>query len=193
MTEDDTQTPSLAQLSGVPKAAKGKPGRPTRAHVRQPERQPARNSFDAHDQSRFEDVTYDEIEIGGQRFKRDRASLTTEGKKTLDINPKLLNPDLHYHWARDEARAAQLKDKGYAEATRPELRPKRMNGKTADGKPIEAILMETPKIWYQERQALMQQQLSAQHKSIMQGKTDGKQALDSSDNFYMGTTSPVRL
>ncbi len=138
-------------------------------------------------------------EIGGMSFRRNRAALDHSSKATLDINKELLNDELRYRWVNDSnGRIENLRETGYevvdqaSFAKGEAITTRRRVGTNKDGSALFAVLMATPKKWFDERQAQSEKARSENERGMVSGKTDGKEKLD--DGFYQkgGTISRSR-
>lgn len=127
--------------------------------------------------------------IDGMEFRRSRGLLDGSSKKTLDIDPTVLNPELSYYWTNDEKGLVDQRiELGYQTVpqllsrTGEKISTKRRVGTQKDGSPLFAVLMATPKIWKKERQDAQEVQRKKLEGALIAGNTDGKE--DLGDKFY---------
>lgn len=127
--------------------------------------------------------------IDGMEFKRSRGILDGSSKKTLDIDPTVLNPELSYYWTNDEKGLVDQRiELGYQTVpqllsrTGEKISTRRRVGTQKDGTPLYAVLMATPKTWKKERQDAQEAQRKKLEGALVSGSTDGKEELG--DKFY---------
>lgn len=99
----------------------------------------------------------DSVEIGGMSFKR-RGALDHSTKQKLGIPDKYLSKDLNYRWVNEDGgRVERLREIGYetvdpsALSQNEQIAVRRRTGTKRDGSGEYAVLMATPKDWYQDR------------------------------------------
>lgn len=132
----------------------------------------------------------DAAEIDGMKFHRSRGPLTHADKKTLDIPPDLLNPNLKYRWVNEVNGAIDKRREGGYEIV-PTIKGKmgedistrRRVGTNKDGSPIMASLMATPKKWHEDAENAAENERKRLEQGLIKGETDGKEALNNSE-FY---------
>ena len=130
------------------------------------------------------------IDIEGMKFRRSRGLLDGTSKKTLDIDPAILNPELAYYWTNDEKGLVdQRVEIGYQvvpqllSRTGEKISTRRRVGTQKDGSPLEAVLMATPKNWKKERQDAQENERQKLEQGLLKGSTDGQDSLGK--GFYV--------
>lgn len=142
-----------------------------------------------HERTPLNHATDNSLSIDGMTFRRTRGLLDGTSKKTLDIKPDLLNPELSYYWCNDEKGLVdQRVELGYQvvpqvlSKTGEQITTRRRVGTQKDGSPLFAVLMATPKQFKKERQDAQEAQRQSIERGLVAGKTDGKE--DLGKGFY---------
>lgn len=137
-----------------------------------------------HDRTPLNHATDNSLSIDGMKFRKVRGLLDGTTKKTLDIPPDVLNPELSYYWCNDEKGLVdQRTELGYQvvpqllSKTGEKIPTRRRVGTQKDGSELSAVLMATPKIWKKERQDAQEAQRKALESGLVAGATDGKENL----------------
>lgn len=142
-----------------------------------------------HERQPLNHVTDNSFKMDGMEFRRSRGLLDGTTKKTLDIDPTCLNPELSYYWTNDEKGLVdQRVELGYQTVpqllsrTGEKISTRRRVGTQKDGSPLFAVLMATPKSWKKERQNAQENERKRLESGIIAGSSDGKE--DLGGNFY---------
>lgn len=158
------------------------------------ERAPSQKGKQKHTHARqpLNHATDNSLAIDGMEFRRSRGLLDGSTKKTLDIDPEILNPELSYYWCNDEKGLVdQRVELGYQTVpqllsrTGEKISTRRRVGTQKDGSPLEAVLMATPKTWKKERQDAQENERLRIESGLADGEVDGKQL---GKSFYSKTT-----
>lgn len=130
------------------------------------------------------------MELDGMKFVRSRGILDGTSKKTLDIDPACLNPNLSYYWTNDEKGLVdQRVELGYQvvpqlkSRTGEKISTRRRVGTQKDGSPLEAVLMATPKNWKKERMDAQENERQKLEGALRTGSSDGQEKLGK--EFYI--------
>ena len=98
----------------------------------------------------------------------------------LDIPKEYLNDELRYRWVNETSgRTEKLREIGYETVDQAsfskgeKISTRRRVGTNKDGSALYAILMATPKKWYDERQALAENDRTNKERGLITGKIDG--------------------
>jgi hypothetical protein len=120
-----------------------------------------------------------EREVGGMTFRRTREGFDSSSKMRLDIPKEVLNPELNYRFVNDDGSAVQRRtEMGYAIVDKASLangsiETTRRVGTKADGSPLNAVLMATPKDWYDERHQSAEKERLQKERGIFKQDSEG--------------------
>lgn len=149
-----------------------------------------------HERTPLNHATDNSLSIDGMTFRRTRSLLDGSSKKTLDIKPDLLNPELSYYWCNDEKGLVdQRVELGYQvvpqllSKTGEQITTRRRVGTSKDGSPLFAVLMATPKQFKKERQDAQEAHRQSIESGLVAGKTDGKE--DLGKGFYTKSNTVI--
>lgn len=137
-----------------------------------------------HERQSLNHAVEGSAKIDGMEFRRSRGLLDGSSKKTLDIDPAVLNPELSYYWTNDEKGLVDQRiELGYQTVpqllsrTGEKISTRRRVGTQKDGSPLEAVLMATPKTWKKERQDAQEHERKKLEGALIAGSSDGKEEL----------------
>lgn len=136
------------------------------------------------------------LSVGGMQFRRSRGLLDGSTSKSLDIDRKLLNPELEYRWVNDEnGRVDRTREMGYETVpeidgpTGEKITTRRRVGTQKDGSPLMAHLMATPKQWKKEREDAQESQRQSLEVDLKRGTSDGNEKIEG--KFYAGKNNRI--
>src|SRR5690606_24772490 len=126
------------------------------------------------------------------------SSLDHSTKTTLDIPARFKNKELEYRWVHDQnGRIEKLRESGY-EIVDPktlskdeEISVRRRVGSKKDGSDLHAVLMATPKKWYQDRHAQVEDERKSKENALMSRPQDDSGQLGK--EFYIKKESNVTV
>jgi hypothetical protein len=144
-------------------------------------------------------LTDEEVEIGGMKFSRAaRTSMDYSMKTTLTLPEKYKNKDLEYRWVHDlNGRIDRLLEAGYKVvdpktlSKDEEISVRRRVGSKKDGSDLHAVLMATPKKWYQDRHAQVENERKSKESALMRNPQDDSGQLGK--EFYIKKESNVSV
>jgi hypothetical protein len=138
-------------------------------------------------------ISEDSVNIGGQRFTRDKRLLNHNIQKNLDVPEEMKEDAIEYRWVNDEGgRVDRLRALGYEVLDSKTLgggkhTVDRRVGSKKSGEDQMAYLMGIPKEWYVERQARLEKERQAKLRhGLEKGSTKDGGSLTDDDNFFMG-------
>lgn len=138
----------------------------------------------------FNHATSDEknTQIGGIKFRRNNV-FDHSGVKRLDIPNEFKNTELVYRFVNDHnGRVDAMRSLGYETVQADHfggdnVPTTRRVGTQSNGQALNAVLMATPKVWFDERQTEKNDRIKEKESGMRAGATDGVESIGK--DFYV--------